>query len=98
MSKHTPGLWFAMRSEREWIINQRGGPGYVCTVPRLAHRADECDANARLIAAAPALLKALQEMVQLAEETNDASNEGGLLDSRYDRARAAIASATGGDQ
>lgn len=54
MAAPTQGPWAAFRSERfaEWIINQDGGPGYVCTVPWFEHRAAECDANAQLIASA----------------------------------------------
>lgn len=55
----------------------------------------EQDANARLISAAPELLEALEGMVALAEQMNDASDEGGQLDARFDAARAAIAKAGG---
>jgi hypothetical protein len=57
----TKGPWVAIRSQREpeWIINQNGGPGYVCTVPWYEHRAAECDANAHMVAAAHAMHAAL---------------------------------------
>jgi hypothetical protein len=54
MAAPTQGPWIAYRSERfaEWIVNQNGGPGYVCNVPWFEHRAAECDANAHMVAAA----------------------------------------------
>lgn len=55
----------------------------------------ERDANARLIAAAPELLEALQGMIDLAKQMDDVSDEGGNLDKRFDAAIAAIAKATG---
>lgn len=55
---------------------------------------EEHEANVSLIAAAPELLEALQGMVDLAEQMNDASDEGGQLDKRFDAAISAIAKAT----
>jgi len=61
----TPGPWTLYRSERfaEYYVNQRGGPGYVCAMPLYEHRLPECEANARLVAAAPELLAALSALV-----------------------------------
>jgi len=86
----------ASASEREYYSN-------LATVtqrdphPRLGggiHR-DVTAANARLIAAAPELLESLSGLVALAEQMNDASDEGGQLDGRFDAAVAALAKATG---
>jgi hypothetical protein len=85
---HTEGPWGLYRPHREsfWHVNQRCGPGYICDVPLYEHRAAECKANALLIAAAPALLDALIAAV----------NAGIIdIDGEPDKARAAIAAATG---
>lgn len=59
---HTPGPWalFPMHSGQGWYINQSGGPGYIGRMDAVAHRAAQCEANARLVAAAPSLLAACQ--------------------------------------
>lgn len=58
----------------------------------LAHcKGSERDANARLIAAAPELLQALQDLLVLAENGVESWR------SEWDQARAAIAKATGGE-
>lgn len=70
MSKHTPGPWFAVRNCAYWEVNpSNAGNGVPWTV------ADICpsspgnpdgglqEANARLIAAAPELLNALEDFV-----------------------------------
>jgi hypothetical protein len=70
VSKHTPGPWTAFRHEGTpgrhlpgWHINEAGGPGYVCSVECYEHRAEQCEANARLIGAAPDMLQALRRAV-----------------------------------
>ena len=81
MSKHTAGPWrvangVQIRSQRDQIAKvwmMRSGEG---------------NANARLIAASPDLLEALQAFVKYAEDCNDDSHE-------LDKARAAIAKARG---
>jgi hypothetical protein len=103
-AKHTPGPWFIHPSNsEEWschilspnapkwpydtIASIREMYGENCTTPG-AH-----SANARLIAAAPDLLEALQRIMPLA-----LSGHFGGSDSTLDieKARAAIAKATGG--
>lgn len=61
----TPGPWTLYRSERfsEWYVNQEGGPGYVCTMPWFEHRQAQCEANAKLVAAAPSLAQRLADLV-----------------------------------
>ena len=65
-----------------------------CTVSSVRLTREECFANARLIAAAPELLKALQELVNV--HSAGAANETIALDF-WDHAKHAIAKATGGE-
>ena len=100
---HTPGPWWtdAEWSESECgcaviAANTDAGPlpgnptrGMVAWASELlAHKAQECEANARLIAAAPELLAALQEVV-------NASHGLTMPSSAYIAAERAIARATG---
>jgi len=87
MSKHTPGPWRV--GGNSWFVNQipiepaigcAYGAGY------------EVKANARLIAAAPELLEALQI---LAEHDFGVNGWTPLLESAAIKARAAIRKATG---
>lgn len=90
MSKHTPGPWTAYKRPEpvgfaEWEIYY--GTDTEC-VAEVVHE----EANARLIAAAPELLEALQAVIR-----NDAENrdEFGLSVNVCKQAIAAIAKATG---
>ncbi len=68
MSKHTPGPWKAVRCRHGWHIGPQ--PGGVCTICDDSQFGDVADrsrylqqeANARLIAAAPELLAALERV------------------------------------
>jgi hypothetical protein len=85
MSAHTPGAWELRQSNRDyWFIDHnQGGESY--TLTKL-----ECsEVDARLIAAAPDLLVALQDLLSATEET---------YDNRHERQAAldAIIKATGG--
>ena len=92
--KHTPGPW--VRDCWDILGNAKGnggGTGHVCEVSR-PNEGDEkywedgeADANARLIAAAPDMLEALQAVVSAYEN-------GGMIEPIF-MARAAIARATG---
>ena len=98
MSEHTPGPWSAFisgntiaidlganpRGERPCII---GWPGFDSNDQTKATNI----ANARLIAAAPDLLEALQEACN-SIETTDNPFKGSLM---HNQMRAAIAKATG---
>lgn len=92
MSKHTPGPWtFVQGGSGNWPTwNVRIGTRGVITLPSTASM-EVMDADARLIAAAPDLLSALQTMLNWgnlnAYERVDAMNG----------ARAAIAKAGGGN-
>ena len=60
MSKHTPGPWTVKlnRVERHPVYGPDGEPVARCLCPRPSTK--EWDANARLIAAAPEMLEALE--------------------------------------
>jgi citrate lyase beta subunit len=107
MSRHTPGPWFLaekvegkhtvtnlrrIRSERERIEH-----GAVCEVYGIAD-GSEAHANARLIAAAPELLEALEwcaETLAVFVADGSAAPES-VIGKNLTTARAAIAKATGG--
>lgn len=66
MDKHTPGPWELRFSTRDyWFIDyERGGEGY--TLTKL-----ECgEGDARLIAAAPDLLIALRNLLEVVEQSD----------------------------
>lgn len=101
MSSHTPGPWNAVKSQpRIYWIDAHEQPcayGHIATVFEGGKDPDENAANARLIAAAPDLLAALEDMLsgwRYIRETH-----GDLYGVGWDRAenaaRAAIAKARG---
>jgi hypothetical protein len=93
-SKHTPGPWLAANAQggrifKQWRIYSAGKSIAALTQPEGIGRAAEVDyANARLIAAAPDLLAALQELVLCPNKFRP--------DSVWEAARLAIAKATNG--
>lgn len=104
--KHTPGPWKVdddtAHGRMTLIFDQLGD--LIADTARgmrnvdLDSAASECEANARLIAAAPALLEALKELWPFIEADCDGANAD--LDDPYQaamaKARAAIAQAEGG--
>lgn len=88
-AKHTAGPWVQhslMVTEADWTPGSNGKGIAHCGVGmRLNSDLDESEANARLIAAAPELPEALKAVVSVADRATD----------EFDRARAAIAKATG---
>ena len=86
MSKHTPGPW---RQAGEDIFGANDWWVAVATRDCTSKGSDEPEANARLIAAAPELLEALQSLVRHCESG---------LDFELDDAKAAIQKATGGQK
>ncbi|MBY9208774.1 hypothetical protein ACIUZ0_37070 [Pseudomonas aeruginosa] len=96
MSKHTPGPWHVGGPNKCTIYDKHGQrlansfEGVMAT-----QRTDsECEANARLIAAAPEMLGALQH---IEEYWNRDSNEQAMTDALWhiiETAQAAIAKAT----
>lgn len=86
--QHTPGPWkygyerpTAQDPEEQWAIVTIAGGHIVANVNPDSRQ----DANARLIAAAPDLLAALEAVVFISDRKHDA----------WDKARAAIAKAKG---
>ena len=87
MSKHAPGPWVA-RGIQVWRGKKRvvSCVNAGCDEPMsLPCAFDRSLANARLIAAAPDLLSALQDVLRVADRKTD----------EFDAARAAIAKAVG---
>lgn len=91
MSKHTPGPW--VRSGNN--IKSRTDNCVVIRIPAQTARygaeweIERWDADARLIAAAPELLEALENLLKVHE------GEGGTQHNAADMARAALAKAKG---
>ena len=97
MSKHTPGPWGMPDSGQGRIskVGANGGwDGLIATADCGDYARSRSDglANARLIAAAPDLLEALKDMLDGHEDACTGYGEGAA-----DKARAAIAKATGGE-
>lgn len=97
MNKHTPGPWFLGESERgrHFRAVDAKEHGALASVVWLMEDDDidgvsspRCEANAHLIAAAPDLLDALEEVVQWLELGD---HEGKM----YDKCKSAIARARG---
>lgn len=88
MSAHTPGPWTAKTYSTETVRDAVGiYAGTLQVVPDIAGRSlEQCDANIRLIAAAPELLACLLDVL-------DANGDLDAMD--FNRYRAAIVKATG---
>ena len=106
-AKHTPGPWYALRGQRNISIRHKTGDKFLSMVNVASVRGNlpaDCpygssEANARLIAAAPELLEALEEAenaladyIPTIERTGASLNYGHSV---LKKARAAIAKATG---
>ncbi|MCE9565793.1 MAG: hypothetical protein K8U57_27525 [Planctomycetes bacterium] len=91
-ASHTPGTWEANGST---VIASKESfrALFDCKPLRMTLSADECAANARLIAAAPDLLGALQAILQDADAISYATPH--LSGDYWEEARAAIAKAIG---
>lgn len=93
MNKHTPGPWEIKRHYDSCYKNisaqKHTELARVVWCMEDEDRSPECEANAYLIAAAPDLLEALQNLLKVHE------GEGGTEHHAGDMARAAIAKAKG---
>ncbi len=100
MSKHTPGPWRIKQSDSgHWFVVSGGTGNPIAQTLRKVWRTED-EANARLIAAAPDLLAALEKLAQYADtcelflrETHPGKADA--LGKRVSCARAAIAKAKG---
>ena len=95
-ARHTPGPWKAVEAAYNppgWLWVQNGPGALLADVHQNVNiPLDARNANARLMAAAPELLEALQEIITAADE------EGwNQLDAGFTKARAAVAKALGHD-
>lgn len=107
MTKHTPGPWkihpfyaemVCDGGQNVQIANMFSGSGTLFPNRVRKRPKKEREANARLIAAAPELLKALKFLIKSAEETTKdlvAFEGANRLDYSIDCARVAIAKAEG---
>jgi len=92
MSKHTPGTWvvFDDHPDKACVhIREDNGFDEIAAIYRYRGNPRDPLADARLIAAAPELLEALENLLKVHE------GEGGTQHHAGDIARAAIAKATG---
>lgn len=89
---HTPGPWILGTYDHAVhnITGPKGEMPFIATIPS---GRDNREANARLIAAAPDLLAALQAMMTIAEITTAANQDGLINCDILAKARAAIAKA-----
>lgn len=98
-AKHTPGPWGVARRSHCTVLNAlfvNGGGDRVArvVVPNTASSIEEYEANARLIAAAPELLEALQSM-PWPERSSGVCHLSAEWLAWQDSVKAAIAKATG---
>lgn len=92
MSKHTPGPWRVIEDRVPGALEIYAEEKAIAELWRRSSTQEEM-ANARLIAAAPKLLKALEKMLRCFSDYD--GTHGDLENSATDEARAAIAKARG---
>ncbi len=104
MSNHTPGPWYIDADEPEAKgIPITNGAGFIADVGTLGPSDDEDRANARLVAAAPDLLAALEEVttelfwMDHGPRDSDRKAFARRVEELRGLARAAIAKAKGGE-
>lgn len=92
MSKHTPGPWALMPGNPLQVTDMLGHPDPLYLAEINGNNKAQAAADARLIAAAPDLLEALQHLLTdaIALDLRDSAFSGVLIE-----ARAAIAKAEG---
>ena len=104
VNKHTPGPWVAHHNGHYWTVKTKAKPLNGQTVCDLIEseylyshdpRSEGAQSNARLIAAAPELLEALQQLREVLHDSWDCCEVPGGLEA-WRATTAAIAKATGG--
>jgi hypothetical protein len=85
--KHTPGPWVLLDNEGDIVIADRPGEGLYTLASTKNHspRGSEKLANAKLIAAAPDLLEALESICTYGADTLSGRSDGGLDDRKWQR-------------
>ena len=92
MSKHTPGPWKANFAISGSVYIFGGDRNFACVFDEWRDEANQ-EANANLIAAAPDLLEALEELLSMCQRQEDFhDDDDGCM---FERASAAIAKARG---
>ncbi len=97
MSEHTPGEWAARNQDGVWSV---GIPAARQLLAKIPAGSIDCEANARLIAAAPALLGACKELVEALGDIwygTPEESEPVDVEEIIEQARAAIAKAEAHD-
>ncbi len=96
---HTPGPWRVNKSDPREIVDETGNHVIAGCYDVYGYDAYEGDSipNARLIAAAPVLLETLTSIVQHAKEFGEIEDAETMLARIEEKARAALAEATGGE-
>lgn len=101
MSKqtHTPGPWHRnIRANGKYPVVFAGRNTHVATAAQFPQNPEETEANIDLIAAAPELLAALENLISLAEAAMRNANYDGAcyaVDEELREGRTAVAKATG---
>ena len=95
MPKHTPGPWVSTEEpdHEGSFFAIRNNRGYLIATTGTHDLGEQKEANARLIATAPALLDAIAELLKIS--TTDEWSGSGRLDDALNDAREALAAATG---
>ena len=91
-TKHTPGPWAVLTGEFALYVTPAGGSRAIAQIPPVSQ---DAEANARLIAAAPELLEALQLLldIELGGEIGGSFRE--RLYAAFRKSEKAVAKATG---
>jgi len=98
MSKFTPGPWgIAQNAMEHWMVTAADSEHHRGYIASLATTNTQSEANARLIAAAPQMLEALEELVELKERRHSLPVEiyQESREKAWNKCRAAIAAAKG---
>ena len=94
-SKHTPGPWEPYRNPSYWEVRAKGGEVASICPSKYSFGIDAEIANARLIAAAPDLLAALEEIREASEIVLGSDDPEAALARIYDLANIAASKAKG---